>query len=619
MTASQGGFSSTLEYALKYRRLGFSYIPILKGTKKPSVNWIRYQTSQPDEAQLRKWFEGTGDRFDLAIVTGRVSGIVEFDIDGEAARTHFQSALEKLQDSTTQNKIKNTMKIKTPGGNVNYVIGFRTSDFEVNEAVKSLVLWRGNEPHSEIRLKADGGYGVAPPSENPTGSRYELVDGILSPEILSKLELMELIAAIRQKKKGERLSKATASNQTHRKIDESRVNQIISLLKPHYQSGLRNDLVMCLAGWLMKEGVAIDSARKIIEGIYEHDEEKNARIRTLEDTYKKEDLNDVKGYSGLSEVLISELRDERQARTLLEELQGLLRDNRGNNSRQPDMMPQPTMTKATAIIEEASEAIMNKHRLLTVEETKEIWYYRNGVYGPGGEVLIEKEAEKLYEYDLANRHLSEIKGPIMRTTYHKREEIDSDLDIINLKNGLYNIATGEFSSHSPDYLSINQLPIVFDPKIKPGLLGEFLSEVLYPTEIRTAVELMAYTFLRDNPFEIITILFGYGANGKSVFTGLITALHGIRNVSNVPLSSMLEDMFALSDLEGKSVNIDTELTSTTIRDTVLKKLTGRQPTRIQRKNQRAYDTILHAKLFFSANKIPLHMTNLMHSFVEKSF
>jgi hypothetical protein len=33
-----------------------------------------------------------------------------------------------------------------------------------------------------------------------------------------------------------------------------------------------------------------------------------------------------------------------------------------------------------SIIEESSRAIMNKHRLLTIEETKEIWLYRNGVY-----------------------------------------------------------------------------------------------------------------------------------------------------------------------------------------------------------------------------------------------
>ncbi len=47
------------------------------------------------------------------------------------------------------------------------------------------------------------------------------------------------------------------------------------------------------------------------------------------------------------------------------------------------------------------------------------------------------------------------------------------------------------------------------------------------------------------------------------------------------------------------------MSSATIRDTaILKKLTGRQPVRIERKNQRAYDAALHTKLFFSANKIP---------------
>ena len=39
----------------------------------------------------------------------------------------------------------------------------------------------------------------------------------------------------------------------------------------------------------------------------------------------------------------------------------------------------------------------------------------------------------------------------------------------------------------------------------------------------------------------------------------------------------------------------------------MKRLTGgsRQPVRIERKNQKAYDSILHAKLFFNANKTPL--------------
>ena len=165
--------------------------------------------------------------------------------------------------------------------------------------------------------------------------------------------------------------------------------------------------------------------------------------------------------------------------------------------------------------------------------------------------------------------------------------------------------TGEFKEHSPDYLSINQKPIIYNPNAKPNLFEMYLKQVLYYAEIRTAVELMAYTFCRDNKYEIITILFGYGANGKSVFTGLLTALHGARNVSNVPLSLMIKNTFALSDLENKDINIDTELIQRYNRGFhYFKKLTGKQPIRIERKHQRAYDAILHAKLFFSANRIP---------------
>jgi putative DNA primase/helicase len=256
------------------------------------------------------------------------------------------------------------------------------------------------------------------------------------------------------------------------------------------------------------------------------------------------------------------------------------------------------------LIKSTSEQIKNKYRFAALP-SKELLYYNNGVYTKEGEIIIEKESEAICGYSLLNRALAEIKGHIIRSCYRDIDDFDNDLNIINMKNGLYNIQTGEFREHSPDYLSAIQIPVNYNPKAKPKLFGKFLNEVMYPTEIRTAVEAMAYTFLRDNPYEIINILFGYGGNGKSVFTGVLTSMHGEQNVSNVPLRAMINNPYALSDLEGKSVNIDTELSSTSIEDTaVIKKLTGRQPTRIERKNQRAYDATLHAKLFFSANKLP---------------
>ena len=161
-----------------------------------------------------------------------------------------------------------------------------------------------------------------------------------------------------------------------------------------------------------------------------------------------------------------------------------------------------------------------------MKKTKEILFYNgNGVYVQGGEILIEKELESIFGFELRGADISEIKGHIMRKTYVKREKFDSNLDIINLKNGLYNMRTGKLEPHSPDYYSLNQKPFPYNPKARPKYFIKFLKDVLYTEDILTAIDIIAYTFLRYNPKEHYFILIGIGANGKSVYTGLITNLH----------------------------------------------------------------------------------------------
>ena len=263
------------------------------------------------------------------------------------------------------------------------------------------------------------------------------------------------------------------------------------------------------------------------------------------------------------------------------------------------------LKKKEKIIEDATELILSTYHFVTIEESKEILYYNNGVYEKGGDILIEKELETHYGYQLKINDIKEIKAHIMRRTYVRLEEFDKDFNTINLKNGLYLINEDKLVPHNPNYYSINQKPFPYNPKAKSKLFGKFLSEVLYPSDIRTSVEMIAYTFSRNNLFEIYFILIGNGSNGKNVFTGILTSLHGIKNVSNVPLKAIIENRFALADLENKDVNIDTELLNGVITDiSTLKKLTGKQPIRIERKNRDAYDVLLHPKLVFSANQIP---------------
>jgi P4 family phage/plasmid primase-like protien len=291
-----------------------------------------------------------------------------------------------------------------------------------------------------------------------------------------------------------------------------------------------------------------------------------------------------------------------------------LKNNNNNKNTASTTTTTNTKTKVEKqdLIEEATRLVMSIHRFLTIEESKEILYYddESGVYVSRGEILIEKELDKTFGFRLRTSDITEIKNCVMRKTYVKKEKFDSNLDIINLKNGLYNWRTNEFMAHTPDYYSLNQKTFPYNPEARPKLFIKFLRQVLYLEDIRTAVEIIAYSFIRKNLFEHYFVLIGNGANGKSVFIGILSNLHGLKNVSNVSLHSLVNNRFALADLENKDINVDTELSNTSINDTsILKKLTGIQPLRIEQKGKPAYDAIIYAKLFFNANQLPTTSDN----------
>jgi hypothetical protein len=71
---------------------------------------------------------------------------------------------------------------------------------------------------------------------------------------------------------------------------------------------------------MRKEGIAFESALRIIECIAADDEEKPARIRTLEETYKKQVLDNVCGYAGLLSILVNQTQNEDKAKKILEQV-----------------------------------------------------------------------------------------------------------------------------------------------------------------------------------------------------------------------------------------------------------------------------------------------------------
>jgi hypothetical protein len=159
---------------------------------------------------------------------------------------------------------------------------------------------------------------VAPPSIHENGNRYELVNGTASVVILSKIQINTLISAIQRQAEDD-----STINDSEVKLNEEDVYNIVAKLKPYYRNGNRNDFTMYLSGWMRKEGISFESAFKVIECIAADDEEKPARIRTLEETYKKEDLDKICGYSGLLSTFVNQIQNEDNAKQILEEVKSL--------------------------------------------------------------------------------------------------------------------------------------------------------------------------------------------------------------------------------------------------------------------------------------------------------
>ena len=75
--------SNVLHFAFEYLDRGWPVIPA-KG-KRPAVPWSEYQTSRPSVDQVKKWF-ASNENYNLAVVTGNVSGLVVIDCDTIEAR-----------------------------------------------------------------------------------------------------------------------------------------------------------------------------------------------------------------------------------------------------------------------------------------------------------------------------------------------------------------------------------------------------------------------------------------------------------------------------------------------------------------------------------------------------
>jgi putative DNA primase/helicase len=199
----------------------------------------------------------------------------------------------------------------------------------------------------------------------------------------------------------------------------------------------------------------------------------------------------------------------------------------------------------------------------------------------------------------------------LATAYLPTPEIQKDKVLINLQNGTFEISPKDTSLRPfdrSDFITY-QLPFRYDPKAQAPLFEAYLDKVLPDKERqRVLAEYLGFVFIKHGSNalkeEKALILYGTGANGKSVFFEIVNALLGEQNVSSYSLQSLTNDNgYFRAKIANKLVNYASEINGN-LEASIFKQLVSGEPVEARLPYGQPFTLKQYAKLIFNCNELP---------------
>ena len=119
------------------------------------------------------------------------------------------------------------------------------------------------------------------------------------------------------------------------------------------------------------------------------------------------------------------------------------------------------------------------------------------------------------------------------------DEFNTTKNLINCKNGMLDIKTWKLLPHNPEYYSTIQMPVNYDPDAKCPRFLRFLKEIKLIIKERLFLKKFLGAALSiDIKLGKALILYGEGANGKSVLIDAIMNIFDMQVVSSLSLDQL---------------------------------------------------------------------------------
>ena len=573
-------------------KLGFSVIPVSRETKKPLVgSWKPYQERRVEPDELTGWIErySAGN---IAVVTGRISGIVVLDIDDEDASNPVITRHGGLPDSP---------EVQTARGRHIY---FKHPGVRCSNSAHKIA------PGMDFR--GDGGYVVAPPSVHESGVPYvwskhpdqipfaELPDWlreevcevqrdpkkqIVFPPTLADsttsygaVALRREADAVRNAKHGERndrLNKAAFScGQLVGGHELSRTEVEYELMEASVSAGLTETEARAT---LLS---AIDAGMRHPRG---------APSRT--DSMKR---NDPRGHRGTFP-----LTDAGLGERFAHQHDGIVLFNHTTGHWM--------LWDGSRWVEEKDGRVMELAKLTARTIVDEVQSLSPDAVGPRNELLrFAAKAESRQRIE-AMLKLAASEQQIRI----EQERLDQGLKLLNLSNGTYDLESDKFREHrATDYIT-KLSPVQFDAGARCPQWLSFLNRIFNEDGdlIAFVQRALGYSLTASAKEQCLFLCHGMGANGKSTLLNTVHHILGDYAVQ-AQFDSLLvkrsegprNDIAAL--VGARFVAASEAERGQRLAESLIKQLTGGDPVTVRRLYSEPFTFRPGFKLWLSTNHKP---------------
>jgi putative DNA primase/helicase len=189
------------------------------------------------------------------------------------------------------------------------------------------------------------------------------------------------------------------------------------------------------------------------------------------------------------------------------------------------------------------------------------------------------------------------------------EEMDAGSDLLNVLNGTIDLETGELREHRREDLITKVAPVEYDPSAGAPLWAQTLERVLPSPAVRSFFKkLTGYALTGDVSEQILAVLYGTGANGKStVLNALLTVLgdYGMQAAPDLLVAKKGSHPTELADLFGMRFVASIEVEDgSRLAESLVKQLTGGDRVKARRMRQDFWEFEPTHKVLMACNHKP---------------